>query len=139
MITARKILDRIFGPSKRYRQLHLENESLREKIKSMEKKERDMQTLNVNLRHEADISLVKIKNENAKTLLAFERNLNGLRLQELRAKQDLEEKKLINAQQLKQLNDAQKELKELRRLLARFEAGSVKEVANVEQESADPR
>jgi hypothetical protein len=105
-------------PSNR-KQLLEENDALREKIKAMEKKEQDMQYLNINLKRESDITIMKLTQKHAKRVSNLERHVEEALKRE---QQLLADKKLAVARHYNKWVDAEKEIKELRREMTQMEA-----------------
>jgi hypothetical protein len=68
------------------KQLRAEIESLRERVKSLEKKEREMQLLNVNLKRENDCAIATLNQKHTKKISAKERCIEGLLKHEQRLK-----------------------------------------------------
>jgi chromosome segregation ATPase len=113
-----KIWDWIFG-RKRLRE---ENEFLRGRIKALEKKEQEMQCLNVNLKREIDSAAAKLSQRHTKELTARERTIKALHDNEERLQMELEKMKQTVARYNSELLEAKKEIKELRCRTAQLEA-----------------
>jgi DNA repair exonuclease SbcCD ATPase subunit len=89
------------------KRLREENELLQEKIKALEKKEREMQILNVNLKRETDRAYAALDQKHTKKVSALEKLLEESIKREQRLKQELEDR----TQDLEQkLEDKKREL-----------------------------
>ncbi|MDR1524020.1 MAG: hypothetical protein LBS79_02030 [Tannerella sp.] len=104
------------------KRLREENEFLRERVKALEKKEREMQILNVNLKRESDRAIATLNQKLTKKITAKERHIEGLLEHERRLKNELEEKKQAAVQYHNKLQAAQGEIKELNRRIIQIEA-----------------
>jgi chromosome segregation ATPase len=107
------------------KRLREENESLRERIKALEKKEREMQFLNVNLKRENDNTIAQLKKKHTNKINALEqnieRNIEKSLKREQQLKQALEKKKQSLAHYCDKLLSAQGEIKELQHRIAQME------------------
>ncbi|MDR2680433.1 MAG: hypothetical protein LBC47_06440 [Tannerella sp.] len=104
------------------KRLREENEFLRERINVLEKKEREMQILNVNLKRECDKDIATLNKKHTKAISTKERMIEGLQLRELQLKEEVIEKKQMIAGYYNKLLDSQREIKELHRRITQMEA-----------------
>jgi hypothetical protein len=105
-----------------WKRLREENKSLRERIKALEKKEKEMQILNVNLVHEKNRAVAIFDRKYTQKVTSLERKIERARQYEQQLKDVIEEKKLANQQRHNIMMEAQKEVKELRLRIAQMEA-----------------
>ncbi|MDR0575389.1 MAG: hypothetical protein LBG96_15465 [Tannerella sp.] len=103
------------------KRLREENESLRERIKTLEKKEREMQFLNVNLKRENDDAIGKLNKKHANRINMLEQSIEKSLRREQQLKLELEKKKQSLAHHYDKLLSAQAEIKELHYRIAQME------------------
>jgi chromosome segregation ATPase len=101
------------------KRLREEIELLREKIKAQEKKEREMQILNVNMKRETDFAIAKQELKHAKKVSSLERSIEQSLNREEQLKQELEEKTRELESRKKELEDKKRELGERKKELER--------------------
>jgi hypothetical protein len=105
-----------------------ENKLLQEKVKVLEKKEIEMQHLNVNLKRDNDIAIATLNQKHATKINNMELSIEKLHKHEQRLKQELEEEKKKVEEKKKAVERnynkwlaAQGEVKELHHQIAQME------------------
>ena len=104
------------------KRLRKENAFLKERIKTLEKKEREMQILNVNMKRENDNDIAKLNKKHTNIIKNLEKNIETSLKREQQLKMELGEKKQAVAGHYNKLLSAQGEIKELHHQIAQLEA-----------------